>query len=1159
MLAVLVSVACPFVDASPQDLKIAPLVIPKMSSPQELGTAQDQIRSEVQNIKPRKRSRKATAVSNGIYLESVKIYDEGALEGLLSSARANLAQLNAFDQTSLISHLGAIQGSTANQTQSAIQVTGPTQVPAGATPSPVTPNNPTLPAPSASYTLPSTFQTSAVDFLNEQMQVSMKMIELQLLLGGSYNDQFEVESNVARIRTTLGFPINISVPPGFKYQKAVAEISISVCAPDSVSPADLMSNGGLTLATLLPQEKTYNVASLVSKSSSVGGGVVAGVVNVGGGLLWSRQTYYLVQDTDTLALQRHPQDSCKTADGSATTPVAFAWQFRPVLGQKVVRDGLRQTYAQISFPKDVDAHSKAPLRLLVRTGWRHYDSKTGRVGSEIDPFQVQLLKAERFDIPPSPQHVTASDNGDGTVTVLAKGSFKAGTRVRLGGIVIDNTVAGFEQNQRYLRFTAPVSLLLLNRPYLVNLDGTEAEIKNPVEDLPNPKIDLQPNSGEKGRTVRNATIYGYGTHFTHGTPIVSFADPGITVRDRAIVDDTHMTVTLEIAGTAQYGNSDVRVLVESDAAPETAYGVFTVTGDEDTVTIEPFNDSTSIVKLKRPASLFSSSSDTLEAVSVGARVYGLRDAPFYRRSGDEIQFLVTNDLIRTNRQIIWKRLFTSGQVHTYRILFPPPPPTGVSDFAITSVALVSYTAGSPSSSAAGVFSPSNITVSTNSEVANGTNLFLIGNGTPAIVGISKANGEPGEILRDVTLTGAFTHFSRRTPVLTLSNPGIIASNLTVIDDSHLKADLTITPAALKGPSNITIATAPEVAIGTGTFNVGSAKVLIAGATPSTGERSGQLQVTITGDATHFVQGQSALKFSNAGIVPGNITVTDSTHLTVPVTIAPNAPNGPSDISVVTGAETAMGTGLFTVAPRLPIITSITPSAGQQSQTISDVTVAGAFTHFTQAKPSVTFANPGIVASDVTVQDDTHLKVKLNIAPNAGAAGPTTSETTGASQKATNTYAISGSKLSGVRILVPSGVSIDEPRADTLITFSLTDEQAKSFKSIVVQHNTDQPIVVALPSPPPAPSAPAPKPSIKPQPPAGIPIGTNTLTVSGTGMSQVVSVRYLDAPIAFTASSDTALTIQQLPTLTQPGIELIFVYGDKSMTSYFIPVQVPGPH
>jgi hypothetical protein len=1092
--------------------------------------------------------------SNGIYLEGVKVYDEAALEGLLNGAKSNLAQLNAFDQTSLIGHLGAIQGSTANQSQNTLQMTGPPQWGAATPTTPNTPNNPALPTPAATYTLPSTFQTSAVDFLNEQMQLSMQMINLQLLLSGSFNDQFERDSNIARRRTTLGFPININVPEGFRYQGAVAEVEITVCAPDTVSSADLVSNGGLSLVTLLPQEKTYNVASLVSKTSSIAGGAVAGVVNVGGGLLRSRQTYYLVQDQDTIAAQRFAQYSCDQK--KERRAVTFAWQFRPVLGEKVVRDGLRQTYAQVSFPQDVSTLLRNSLPIQVRTGWRHYDRKTGRVGTEIDPFETHYLKADRFDIRPSPLNVQASDNGDGTVTVLAMGAFKAGSRVRIGGVVQDNTAPGFEQNQRYLRFMAPASSLALYDARLLYPDGVEALVINPDPILPGPPsiTSLDRPAARPGDVISRLAIIGSNTHFTKGIPNVWFSNPSVTTSRTTVIDDTHLGVTLAVLPTAPLGPCDVTVVTQG----ETAVGahLFMVRNGNPGATIQPFNDSTSLVSLQLPpAPAIRYSKSELEVVLIGSHLFGLRDAPFYNQSDDEIQLLVPNDLIRTNRRIVWKRLFTRDS-QDYSVAFPPPPPTGISDFTITGVTLVAYTAGSPSSTPAGTLKASDVTVSMPSQTASGSGLFMIGDGVPAISSISKPGAQPGETLRQVVITGAFTHFTNAAPAIIFSNSGISARNLSVIDSTHLRADLTVTPGAAKGASSVTVRNGSEVAIGVGLFNVGSGTALVTSVNPASADLSQAVNVAIVGASSHFVQGQSAVKLSKAGVVASNVVVADPTHLTATFTIAANAMAGSSTVTVATDKDTAVGTDLFTVAPNRPSIVRIVPAAGQQGQTVPGVVITGAFTHFTQGTPAVTFNNQGITATNVVVVDDTHLTVTLNIMPNAAATASAISDPSSAAQKPTNTYAISGSRLAGLRMLVPAGVPIEG--SDTLATFSFTDDQAKAYKSIVVQHNTEQPIVVTLPAAPAAPTAGAtsPKPSCK-RPATGITIGSPSVTVNGTGMSQVVGVRYLDTPLPWTSSSDTTLTIQQLPTLVPPGIELTFILGDRSMTSCFIPVQALG--
>jgi hypothetical protein len=361
-----------------------------------------------QEISPNGRS-----ADNGIFVGQPKIFDDKSLQALLNVARGRLSQINAFDQGSLISHLGTVQGASLTQTQLSFQanglpLAGVTTTANNAAPNTVTTventtsqksgatapdktsdsktvtNSPTsslqtqvtspqvMPASASfpsvpSFTLPGNFSVSSLDILNEQLQVSNEIINLQLLLEGSVND-------LGRPRATFGFPISISVPRGDKYRNTVAEVEVSVCNPNEFAGDEPPSQP--SLITILPREKTYNVANIVNKSVSIGGGAILGVINVAGGFLHSRQTYYLAKDQDTVAIQRSSMYECTyTIKDISTTnektikipAVTFAWQFRPVLGQKVVLGGLRQTFAQITFVQGT--RSGSLVKVAVRRGW----------------------------------------------------------------------------------------------------------------------------------------------------------------------------------------------------------------------------------------------------------------------------------------------------------------------------------------------------------------------------------------------------------------------------------------------------------------------------------------------------------------------------------------------------------------------------------------------------------------------------------------------------------------------------------------------------------------------------------------------------------------------------------------------------------------------
>src|SRR3984885_1327495 len=151
---------------------------------------------------------------NGIFIIAPEVYDDSSLQQMLNAAQAKLASLQGLDQASLTSHLGAINGSTFQQSlfsaqvsggpnvpQSVVTANGPTSTtaattggtsPASSTTTTTAPNQSTVTSPPAStspiptaptdtgYTLPSTFSGSASDLLNEQMQLTYEIANLQL-------------------------------------------------------------------------------------------------------------------------------------------------------------------------------------------------------------------------------------------------------------------------------------------------------------------------------------------------------------------------------------------------------------------------------------------------------------------------------------------------------------------------------------------------------------------------------------------------------------------------------------------------------------------------------------------------------------------------------------------------------------------------------------------------------------------------------------------------------------------------------------------------------------------------------------------------------------------------------------------------------------------
>ena len=150
-----------------------------------------------------------------------------------------------------------------------------------------------------------------------------------------------------------------------------------------------------------------------------------------------------------------------------------------------------------------------------------------------------------------------------------------------------------------------------------------------------------------------------------------------------------------------------------------------------------------------------------------------------------------------------------------------------------------------------------------------------------------------------------------------------------------------------------------------------------------------LPVTITGNFTHFSTSSvvtfihstnMVVPIGGTGITAGAPTSATATSLTVPVTIAPNAPIGIQGILITTGTETVPLLSAFTVNAVPTVITQLNPNAGQQGQSGLPVTITGQNTHFTNS--SVIDLGTGITASSVAATDATHLTAQLTISATA---------------------------------------------------------------------------------------------------------------------------------------------------------------------------------
>lgn len=413
---------------------------------------------------------------NGIYVGQPKVYDDSVLVQMLQSASSKLAALQTLDAAGIAKGLGTVAGANMTTNSLGVNVGGP-PTPSVATTAKGTDVSttttapsfaaPTATAPAATTSMPSSFGVSASALLNEQMQLSYEIVNLRLLLEGSLNDRLVPipgkDTNIIRPRATVGFPITLE-PGKYKDAVAVVEMEVESTQDESYNKAEPPA-----VTSLLPREKTYNVASITDRSVSVGGGAVTQVMGGSFSFLHGHKTYFLVQDQDTLALQFPP---------SQTNRAGFLWQFRPVLGQRFPRNGMRQTFVQLTFPIPNDAASFGTV--YVRSYWRKYDRKNGIVKDVI----AGSLHEAKTNIPNLGMRQSkdalsiagVEDIGSGQLLVGIMAPYMNGTSVRVGSTILTSGSTGFVLLPDRMQFTASAYDLATKKATILSRDGTETDL-----------------------------------------------------------------------------------------------------------------------------------------------------------------------------------------------------------------------------------------------------------------------------------------------------------------------------------------------------------------------------------------------------------------------------------------------------------------------------------------------------------------------------------------------------------------------------------------------------------------------------------------------------------------------------------------------------------
>jgi hypothetical protein len=338
---------------------------------------------------------------NGISVGRPKVFDNRTLTIMLENLSESLRSMQFIDQKSLAAAFGLLQGFQSREEVSSLSVsTLPTpgvkqetirkagNATDTGTPLPdstqrtttterasVTPTAPPLETMPTFSGFNPNYGENASDLLSDQVNLTYQIFNLRMLLERSLSDRLLSDSRPRR-QAVLGFNVTIDPPRTANDAVAVVEVTLDL-TNGAASTTD-----GLSLVSVMPQEKTYNAAALSTKSRAFGGAAVVKMIQVGYSERRRGQIFYLYRDTDTVAYERMSSEN--------PNQVVFGWMFRPVLGRRSISPGLRQLFAIVALPSDdkkVEANGVTAgqgiarslpqmLNARVRTYWKKYDQDT---------------------------------------------------------------------------------------------------------------------------------------------------------------------------------------------------------------------------------------------------------------------------------------------------------------------------------------------------------------------------------------------------------------------------------------------------------------------------------------------------------------------------------------------------------------------------------------------------------------------------------------------------------------------------------------------------------------------------------------------------------------------------------------------------------------
>ncbi|MGA3080138.1 MAG: Ig-like domain-containing protein, partial [Terracidiphilus sp.] len=307
-----------------------------------------------------------------------------------------------------------------------------------------------------------------------------------------------------------------------------------------------------------------------------------------------------------------------------------------------------------------------------------------------------------------------------------------------------------------------------------------------------------------------------------------------------------------------------------------------------------------------------------------------------------------------------------------------------------------------------------LTTITGGEVVTLQQAIDIEEGSPILLAISPTAGEQGGSLT-VQILGRFTNWGAGTSAAFNQDfpQDIVVNSINVIDAENMTANITVSPWSYVDYSfpcahALTVTTGTEQVSTTQTpddeynFCIQQGAEEITAVSPLSGIQGSTEAVTITGSATNFIAGVTAVSFGDPNFQVGEITVNSPTSLTAPVAITTSASTGFKNITVTTFGQVASQMYSFTVEPGVGTLNEAIPNQAEQgapivtSPTCSTlpscmIRLIGQYTHF-DSLSTATFG-AGITVQSITPVSTTEVDAYITIDPVAYTGGRSVTVTT----------------------------------------------------------------------------------------------------------------------------------------------------------------------